>query len=373
MKLKDIILLFLLGVTSKSFGQELERPVISGAPFLNMVLDARSGGMGETGVATLGDPHSQFHNPAKYLFFDDSESRGISTSYVPQYMGYSDDIFLGNLTYFQQITERSSFSGSVTYSSFGKVEIEELMGSEFINQGTFNPNEFSIDASYGLRLNEYFGMAVTGRYIRSDITESVLENLVWNTANAVAVDISGYYTSAPNLKNTFWSLGFNLKNLGTKLKYADNENFSYPLPTSLKVGGGYHFNSGTEGLISINSEIQKYLIPSLDRNGDIPEDSVLEGLFTSFADAEEGFGEELKELIYHLGAEYTYNEKFSFRTGYSYQNEEKGMKNHWTIGSGLKWERLLFDFAYQFPLASQVPLRNGNALRVSISINLGKS
>ncbi len=32
-----------------------------------------------------------------------------------------------------------------------------------------NPNEFTLDASYILKLSDYFSMAVTGRFLMSDV------------------------------------------------------------------------------------------------------------------------------------------------------------------------------------------------------------
>jgi hypothetical protein len=376
MKLKIILALSigLLFSPSSILSQNLKRPIITGVPFLNIPLDARSGGMGETGVGTSEDAYSQFHNPTKYLFYFDTENKGLSVSYVPQFMGIANDIFLANVIYFNAINDRSVLSGSISYSNFGEMEIEEQLGSEIINQGFLNPNDFALDLSYSLLINNYFGMSVTGRYIRSNLTEkNTITQLRLNSSNAAAVDISAYYSSAYNRGKNIWTFGVNLKNLGTKLDYSNDKTLSYPLPTVLKLGGSYHILTKRSNIFSLSTEVQKFLVPSLDENGQVPEISVVEGLYYSLYDAPEGFKEELRELIFNIGSEYEFNKSIAFRTGYIFQNLAKGNKNHLTIGTGFKLEHLLFDLAYQFPLRSSQPIPSANSVRVSISYNFGNS
>ena len=372
MKFKYISISILLCFLSyNGFSQELVRPVITGAPFLQVVPDARAGGMGETGVATLPDAFSQFHNPAKFLFMSEEE-QGVGLSYVPQFIGYASDIFLANAAYFQKLNERSALSASLTYFSFGNMKIEEQMGSEIINQGSFVPNEMALDASYSLKLNENFGMSVTGRYIRSDITDNQSSTEVeLKTANAVAADVSGYYISAPyDMHVNKWTLGFNLKNLGSKLEYSNENGFSYPLPTSLKVGGGYHIASGRDDMLSFYAEALKYLVPASDDNRQLPQESAAAGWFDSFTDAPGGFSEEMKEVILSLGSEISFNDNFSFRTGFITQNRDKGYHNHVSVGLGLAYEAFVFDFAYQTPVTNYISFKEDKVLKFSLSIDL---
>lgn len=378
MKLKYLytgLLIGFLSLTANS--QELVRPVITGAPFLQVVPDARAGGMGETGVATLPDAFAQFHNPAKFLFSEEV-ANGIGLSYIPQFIGYANDVFHANAAYYQRLNERSALSGSLTYFSFGNVEVEEQMGNEIISQGSYVPNEMALDLSYSLKLNEKFGMSVSGRYIRSDITNNQSRTGVeLKTGNAVSVDVSGYYASAPLDQHiNKYTLGFNLKNLGSKLKYADEEGFDYPLPTSLKIGGGYHLATGKNDMLSFYGEALKFLVPATDDNRNMPDNSVIGGWFSSFGDAPDGFSEEMKEVIFSVGSEFNFNKILKFRTGYITQNREKGYRNHVTVGAGVVYDRFMFDFAYQAPILNNVSFSQDKVMKLSLSINLnspGKS
>lgn len=373
MKIKYILfglISFLSAHTAMS--QDLVRPVITGAPFLQVVPDARAGGMGETGVATLPDDFAQFHNPAKFLF-SGFESRGVGLSYIPQFIGYANDVFHANIAYHQMLNERSALSGSLTYFSFGEIEVEEEMGNNVISQGSYNPNEMAVDLSYSLMLNEKFGMAITGRYIRSNIADNMgSSDIQFKIANAVSADISGYYTSAPiTARENKWTLGFNLKNLGSKLEYAEESGFSYPLPTSLKLGGGFHIASGKNDMLSFYAEALKFLVPATDDQRNMPDDTVVGGWFSSFGDAPGGFSEEMKEVIYSLGTEFSFNENIKLRTGYITQSEEKGYRNHLTLGAGFAYDRFIFDFGYQAPLNSDVSFQQDNVMKFSLSIDLG--
>src|SRR5690606_17886340 len=115
---------------------------------------------------------------------------------------------------------------------------------QIISQGSFAPNEFAIEGAYSLKLNDKFGMSVTGRYIRSDISDNQYTSSInYITGQAVSVDVSGYYSSVPyDVHVNRWTLGFNIKNIGSKLKYEES-GFEYFLPTYLKIGGGYHIAS----------------------------------------------------------------------------------------------------------------------------------
>ena len=356
----------LLGITAS--GQELIRPVITGAPFLQIVPDARAGGMGEVGVSTSPDAYAQFHNPAKFLFMQEG-SQGIGVSYIPQFVGYADDIFYANLGYYKKLSDRAAFSGSLTYFNFGSVEMEEEVGNQIVSLGSFQPNEFALDASYSLKLNESFGMAVTARYIRSDITDGRTNNGVdLKTGQAISADVSGYYTSqAMDQHVNKWTMGFNLKNVGSKLKYADETGFDYALPTSLKLGGGYHIATSTKDYVSFHAEALKYLVPASDDDRNIPDDSAIGGIFSSFTDAPDGFSEELKEVIFSMGAELNFNEAFSVRTGYVTQNRDKGFRNHVTFGAGLVWEGFQFDLAYQSPISSYINFSQDKVVKISLS------
>ncbi|MCF4100073.1 type IX secretion system outer membrane channel protein PorV [Gillisia sp. M10.2A] len=374
MNFKNIVFGLCLSLAATNlFSQELVRPVITGAPFLQIVPDAHAGGMGEVGVSSIPDAFAQFHNPAKFLFMQEG-AQGVGLSYIPQFVGYADDIFYANAGYYQKINDNSALSGSLTYFSYGSVDMEEQMGDQIISVGSFVPNEFALDAAYSLKLSEKFGMSVTGRYVRSDITDNQNNTSVQlKTGQAVSADVSGYYISQPlDMHVNRWTFGFSLKNIGSKLKYADESGFEYSLPTSLKIGSGFHLATSSKDYLSFYAEAMKFLVPSTDDNRNVPNESAIGGIFTSFTDAPDGFSEEMKEVILSLGTELNFNENFNVRVGYITQNKEKGFKNHITVGAGLMWNQFMFDFAYQSPISDYISFNQDKIVKISLSFKFDK-
>ena len=374
------------------------RVITTGAPFLLIATDARAAAMGDMGVATSVDAYSQQWNPSKYAF---SEAKsGFSFSYTPYLSKLVNDIFLGNVTYFNRLNERSAFAVSFKYFSLGEIELRE---DEFSEPIIVKPNELTFDTSYALRLSDQFSMAVALRYIRSDLKIQNLDPDA-TAANSFGVDIAGYYQSEEEAYNSFngrWRGGFAIQNLGPKIKYdsGGRENF---LPTNLRLGGGFDFIFDQYNRVNVTAEVTKLLVPTppiigketvfedLNGNGtyEKEEDTLisetndviiegqdtdvefLPGVFQSFNDAPGGFSEELDEFTWALGAEYLYQDSFALRLGYFNENELKGARKFFALGAGFKYTTINIDLSYLFS-ASKVQSPLENTLRFSLSFNIG--
>ncbi|MEJ6765293.1 MAG: type IX secretion system outer membrane channel protein PorV [Flavobacteriales bacterium] len=355
------------------FSQE-RRVITTAVPFLMISADARASGLGEQGVATSPDAFSQHWNPAKYVFLDNAS--GVGVSYTPYLSKLVSDVFLANINYYNIIDERSSWSTSFKYFSLGDIDI--LQNPQDIPY-LENPNEFTLDASYILKLNDYFSMGVTGRFLMSDVKLQSVDSDS-SSASSFAVDISGFYQSDVKAYQNFnglWRFGFNISNLGPRMKYEElgKKNF---IPTNLKLGSAFDFIFDSSNKLSINLELNKLLVPSpsipiLNSNDQIigynQEDvNFLSGLFKSFGDAPDGFSEELKEITLALGIEYTYDDSFALRLGYFGENENKGARKYITFGTGFKLEDINLDLSYLLSTSSVIsPLEN--TLRFSFTYN----
>ena len=86
----------------------IARVITTGVPFLLIATDARAARMGDMGVATSVDAYSQQWNPSKYAFSEAKSGFGIG--YTPYLSKLVNDIFLGNVTYFNRLNERSAFA-----------------------------------------------------------------------------------------------------------------------------------------------------------------------------------------------------------------------------------------------------------------------
>ena len=378
--MKKLIITSLVSVLffNYSFGQGVnDRVITTGVPFLLIAADARASGMGDIGIATSADVFSQQWNPAKYTF---SESKqGIGVNYTPYLSKLVNDIFLGNVTYYNRLDERSAIAASFRFFSLGEVELRNTAEEIGLIQ---RPNELTFDLTYALRLSDYFSMAVTGRFLRSDLKLQI-DNDDASSANTFAVDVSGYYQGEEIYFDDFygrWRFGFNISNIGPKLKY-DDAGQQNSLPTNFGLGAGFDFIFSNESKIGINLEFNKLLVPTpsdsngdgvINREDDFYNESFLGGIFSSLGDAPDGFSEELKEVTWALGAEYSFQDAFAFRAGYFNESDEKGARKFLSLGAGFKFNSLGIDLSYLFSTSKvQSPLEG--TLRFGLTFNFGET
>ena len=358
--------------TAKSQIVEPVRPITTAVPFLLIPGDARSAGLGDQGVATPVDAYSQFWNPAKYAFSENKQ--GFGFGYTPYLRELADDINLGVLTYYNRINERSAFSGGLRYFGLGEVLLRQTADQQ---PNTVEPNELALDFSYSLRLDEQFSMAVTGRYIRSDlrIPDGIGSA---EAANTFAADIAAYYQGKEKFYETFsgrWRAGAMISNIGPKISYDDGGSDNF-IPTNFKIGGGFDFIFDQANKIGVYLEANKLLVPTPPEN---PEDfqsyynqSEFGAIFSSWTDAPGGFSEEFKEITWSLGAEYWYEDSFALRLGYFYEAPEKGFRQFATLGFGFKYSQVMIDASYLFSTAQGVQNPLEGTLRFSLSFLLGE-
>ena len=370
---RNYIVLLLL-IASLLIHSQDRRVITTAVPFLMISADARASGLGEQGVATTPDAFSQHWNPSKYVFSDKLSSVGIS--YTPYLSKIVNDVFLTNVNFYNVIDQRSAWSASFKYFSLGDIDIIQNPQDIPILE---NPNEFTLDASYSLKLSEYFALAVSARFLMSDVKLQTVD-ADSDSASSFAVDISGFFQSDQKSYNNFdgiWRAGFNISNIGPRMKYEElgRKNF---IPTNLKVGGAFDFIFDSFNKFSVNLELNKLLVPSpsepiYNSNNEIvgykqSDVNFLSGIFKSFGDAPDGFSEELKEFTLAVGLEYVYNDNFALRAGYFNENEMKGARKYLTFGTGFQLEDFSIDLSYLLSTSNIVsPLEN--TLRFSFTYN----
>ena len=359
-----------------SFGQNSNRVITTGVPFLMITPDARSAGMGELGVATPADAYSQQWNPAKYAFA--SSEKGIGISYTPYLSKLVDDIFLGNLTFYKKLNDRSSWATSLKYFSLGNIQFNEFVAGSIVDQGQERPSELTLDLSYALKLSEQFSMAVGGRYIRSDL--KIASDADTSSANTLGIDIAGYYQSNPfdlGKNSALFRSGINISNIGPRLNYDVGGRKSF-IPTNLKMGFGLDLLFDDKNSLGIYTEFNKLLVPTpVAVYGDDgamlgyrqPDIDFIKGIFTSFSDAPNGLSEELSEITVALGLEYLFQDVFSLRTGYFNESQNKGSRRYLTLGAGFDLNFMDVDISYLFSTSNvRNPLEN--TIRFSLTLDL---
>ena len=380
-----ILILLLAAVLSiPAFAQKEQfNPIYTGVTSLSIAPDARAGALGDVGVATEPDVNSQYWNPAKYPF--NIARAGVSMSYTPWLRQLVSDIDLINLAGFYRIGDYSAVSASLTYFSLGQVFVE--------NEMTIKPYEMALDVAYSRMLSETFSAAIALRYIHSDLQYNYAEDM--SPGNAFAADIALYYNRYLFLGNRecLLGLGANISNIGTKISYDDGATNEF-IPTNLRLGASLLVPIDEYNTISVSADINKLMVPTRPTYSQFLEESGYEqgdnsfyseyqtwlestgyndispisGIFKSFADAPGGFSEELKEIYGGIGVEYCYNQQFSVRGGYHYENEYKGNRKYFTVGAGFRMSVFSLDAAYLISTAQSNPL--DQTLRFSLSFDL---
>ncbi len=349
------------------------RVISTGIPVLLIAPDSRAGGMGDIGAATTPDANSLHWNAAKLAFIE--KKSGVSFTYTPWLRNIVGDIGLSYLSGFYKINDRSAVGASLTYFSLGGIEFYDAEGT---SKGNFQPNELAFDVAYSMKLSDNFSASVTGRYIRSDLTQG--QNSGTSTtvaANAFGADIGLYYQhdiSSQETKSSY-AIGLQIANLGNKISYSESLDKEFQ-PANLRLGGRYTMDFNEFNTLSFMIDFNKLLVPTpaiYDTLGNVVSGmdnnvGVIQGAIQSFYDAPNGFTEELQEINISVGAEWIYNKFLVLRTGYFNESEKKGGRKYITFGGGFKYNVMQLDIAYLIPtVGNNHPLKN--TLRLSLSFD----
>lgn len=370
-------LLVLFVITTKLNAQDEPNVITTAIPFLNIAGDARAAGLGEQGVATSADVYGVQWNPAKLAFLDRKTSVGVN--YTPYLSQLVNDIGIANLVYGNRLNERSAFGASLRYFGLGTITTTTGPNDPGLD---VQPNEFIADVTYALKLDDRFSMAVSGRFLRSDLRiNSIDPSSDSSAASSFGVDISGYYQSEEVTYEDFdgrWRGGFNISNIGPKVSYSNDGDEDF-IPTNLKLGGGFDFILDSYNKVFVGLEFNKLLVPTpgdsnndgvVNRNDDFSNESFFSGIFSSFSDAPGGFSEEIREVTWSLASEYVYDDVFSLRLGYFNESDIKGARKFATLGAGFEYTSIDVDISYLFSTGSvRSPLEN--TLRFGLTFKLG--
>lgn len=350
------------------------RIISTGVPLLLIAPDSRAGAMGDLGAASTPDANSIHWNASKLSFME--KQAGVSFTYSPWLREIVSDIELLYLSGYYKINSFSTVGASLTYFSLGSID---FFSEEGTATGTYKPNEFSIDLAYAMKLSDHFSISLTGRYIRSDLTQGQnVGTTSTHAANAGAADVGMYYQNViPSAMPSEYAVGVQISNLGSKISYSDNMESSF-LPANLRVGGRYTMDFDQFNRLSVMADFNKLLVPTppvYNEDGTIfagkdPNVGILQGAIQSFYDAPNGFKEEMQEISVSVGAEYWYNKLLAVRAGYFYETVNKGGRQYLTLGAGLRYNVFGLDISY---LVSTSSLNNNplkNTLRVSLSFDL---
>ena len=356
----------------------------TGMPIITIAPDAVSAALGDAGVASEPDAYSAHWNNAKFAFAD--PNFGISTTYTPwlRKVGVSDMnlLYLGA---YKKLNKRSTLAASLLFFSLGEIQSTDIEGND---QELLNPNEFTIDVTYSMKIAKRLALGATVRYLRSDLTNGMEINdgsgyTTTSAANAIAADVGLYYENTVDAKQEF-AIGAFFSNLGSKFRYSEDDTQTEFLPANLRIGGRYSYNIDDYNKFNVLLDFNKLLVPTPPTEGenghkyyenmvDYHQTGVMQGVWQSFFDAPGGFREEMQEIQFSLGAEYWYNNLLAARAGYFFEHANKGGRQYATVGVGVKYSFFQLDFAYLIPTTKFSTNPLSNTMRISLTVNIGNN
>lgn len=324
-------------------------PTSSGVPFLTIGPDARSGAMGDVGIALSPDANAQHWNVGKLALSD--KDMGLSLTYTPWLSQLTPDMFVGYISGYKKIGDNKdqAISASLRYFNLGEINYTNIDATP---AGSGKPNEFAFDIGYSRKFSDYLSLGVALRYIHSNITQGAQNTGgSYKPANAFAGDIGLYYaktTEVSEEKSNTFSAGAILKNIGSRVTYSQTKRDF--LPTQLGLGAAYSHKMDAFNRITGTLDLRKTLVPGVityaDGTFSDPRDkySVISGALNSFVDAPGGYGTTIS-----LGGEYWYQEMFAVRAGYFYEHPDNGARQYFTCGIGVKYMVFGLNFSYLVP------------------------
>ena len=368
-----LLCMMLLSMSVQTFAQQSINVVTTAVPMLRISPDARAGGMGDMGIATSPDANSSFWNQAKIPFA--KERSAIALTYTPWLKDLGlNDVFIATVAGYHQIDELQAISGSMRYFNLGNIQFTDFAGNDLQQ---FRPREWSLDAGYSRKLSDQIGIGIALRFIYSNLANGTTNGVTYKPGTAVAGDVSFYYNGLNDV-GTGFTAGAVMSNLGSKIAYTNDARGKDYIPANLGIGGMYTKAIDDVNSISFGIDINKLLVPTppTDTSGAARDNyrnkSVAGSWFSSFGDAPGGFGEELKEFQISTGMEYSYNDQFFARAGYFYEAKTKGNRRFFSVGAGVKYNKLGFNFSYLVPTGQGInrnPL--SNTTRFSLLFDLG--
>lgn len=295
-------------------------------PFVNIVANARSAGMGGASTAVSADAYSIYNNPSANLF---GANRGEAAySYLPWMSDVNDGNKMHSFAGFFKIDNKQSMSVGYRHFTGNKIDIIDNSGN---SGGSFTPAEWSLNLGYSRKIIDKMAVSLAIGYISSDLgTFDDAEK-----ATALSFNIGMLYTNDLCwVEGGSWSLGLNLTDIGSKIQYLEEK---YALPTVIKLGGAVVLPFSEDHTLECALDLGMQLSPS-----------------------------DASDIMANLGAEYFFLKHGFLRAGYRFIGRSSGDENFASVGCGVKVGPVKGDFSYWLA-DSDSPLKNTFCLTVGIS------
>lgn len=273
------------------------------ANFLTLPADARTLGMGGSGVALSGT-HAVFSNASTAVYHPGRA--GVAYGFAPVLHSYEPGHALHSVAAFYRVSPGNAVTGGFRYYRYPEAELSE--------PGlTLRPKEWCADLGYVRELLPHWAASVTGKWIHSDMGSLGGAQ----AANVFAVDLGTTYRGRIRaLPRSHWAVGLQVANIGKSVRYLETEEV---LPTIVRAGG----------MADIVLAPEHRMVASADVVGRVrPSDARTAGL--------------------SAGIEYSWNDCLKLRGGGHFGNDAKGDADYATLGGGIRLWGIEADFAWLF-------------------------
>ena len=329
--MRKLTTLILMGLCLALLPDRVQATPESRAAVLFLLIEpgARAIGMGETYVALADDATASYFNPAALAGQSRKKVNFTHSKWLP---GLADDLSYEFLAYSTPVEGWGNIGVNVALLNLG----EQIRTDERGNtQGTFRSYDMALSAAYGADIGDNMSAGIGLKFIRSNLADqgAGIERGK-GVGNSFAADIGLLWKMTPEI-----SFGAALRILGPKIAYIDASQAD-PLPQHIVLGTAYELMDTQYHDVLLSFDLYKPLIA---------DGSFLGNLVKAWAD--EGMGDELREMDLHVGGEYKYGLSarqdeafFALRAGYSWDSD--GELKTPTFGVGLKYNRFQVDVAY---------------------------
>jgi hypothetical protein len=326
-------------------------------PFLLIAPNARSGGMGEAGTGVSKDVMATFYNVGGLAYEKRTQVSLTYSKWLPQFNADLHYSYLSGCTYVKDLD--GTINAHVTYLDLG--EFQQTYESGAVGQ-KFRSLEFAVGLGYSTMIAQDLGAGIQARYIQSNLSSVPVGNEKGGSGvgRSVGFDLGVLWTPKTDwgLPQDFLNIGGTLTNIGPKSHYIDISQAD-PLPTTFRLGLGFHLLKDEFNDLTLATDITKLLI---NRPSKTEVDPVPISLVTAWGN---GQGVELS-----TGLEYWYEELVALRAGYFTESVNGGNRRFITFGAGLRYDIYGFDFSYINTIEESHPL--ANTLRFSLFVDFDK-
>ncbi len=236
--------------------------------------------------------------------------------------------------------EWGTLGASINYINMGVNEwtddLDRYVGRSRSWEGVFA-------LSYGFPVKENLSLGLNVKF-----ANSALAPTIGGVGQTFAID-------AGVLKRDFlidkFDIGFMLQNMGPEIYYMTPEEAD-PIPFTLRLGFAYRPIQTPFHDLTLVLDAYREVVKSYEDKGPDPFWTALwtDLLHDESNEKGEGLKNEIQEINVSMGLEYLYADFMALRTGFL--GDYLGERFEWTMGIGVKYANLNFDFSYIYSPAN---------------------